>query len=276
VTSTRLELLPEYRGVSVVPRARDYLVDGERYQRVTTALGIIAKPALVGWAKRVTLEKVREILLDTDVSSSLLNAAYGVGEGDGPDVDYTGWVERVLATAGAAADKQRDTLAELGTEAHRLIAQASPLGSTVQGQLRGFVPRELRPAYDGALRFLSDQEITVVDTEMVVWSPEWGVAGTVDGVGWQGEKLVIWDWKRSSGMYWETALQLAAYRELLHEITGHWAERAYAVRLLREAPEEGEAWYEVKVLTLFAPAFEAYKNAVGLQRASNKKFWESA
>ena len=39
-----LELLPQYQNVQVVPRARDYLVDGQRYQRVTTGLGSSTSP----------------------------------------------------------------------------------------------------------------------------------------------------------------------------------------------------------------------------------------
>lgn len=260
-----IQLLAKYKDVVVKPRARDYLIDGEKYQRVTSAISIINKPALIPWAKRITLERVGAILLNPSVSQELAALA-----GEAPEV-YGKFVQRLLVDAGKAADNERDAKADLGTEAHAIIHTALALSPD---DIPGCIDRltvEQQPAVRGALAFLRDFNITVLDAEVVVWNDVLQVAGTIDGVGTIGDGLVIWDWKRSAGIYWETALQLAAYATLLAGITGLPVLRAFAVRLPRTPAES----YDCKQLDASAllSAFILYQNAFFLHRGRGKELW---
>ena len=270
--------LPQYRDVTVVQRTRDYLVDGERYQRVTAALGIINKPALVPWARRVTLEKVQAVLSDPSVVGELARFSYQFEEGaTTPDKgEYMGWVDRLIAAADAYPDQVRGEKAALGTEIHQMLRDATQLSPADQSAYLEVVPNDQRPAFTGALAFLRDHSIKVVATEQPVWSDKHKIAGTVDGVGWVGSALVIWDWKRSAGVYWETALQLGAYAEYLGRLMGVPVEKAWAVRLLREPPAPDAPLYEVHQVRNKAAAYAAYLDACGLYEASKNKEWWAA
>ena len=249
-----LSVLPEFSWVVVKPRARDYLVDGVRYQRVTTALGIINKPALIPWAKRTTLAKVGETLLDPVVRGELLVA---LEESPG---EYEGFVERLLTRAGKATDEVRDESAGRGTAIHALVQEAlfSPESA------------EEEPAIHSARAFITEYGITVCDLERVVWDDFHAIAGTIDGVGWRGDKLVIWDWKTGSHLYWEAALQLAAYAFCLERLTGVEVHEAFGVRLPQEggAPEVKRGG-RVELLAAMLPYFAA----LSLYRAGSDKLW---
>lgn len=260
-----LELLPQFRSVAVKQRARDYLVDGARYQRVTTALGIINKPALVGWAKRVTLDAVEDILRDP---STIENLELLVNEGAEQTKEYSAWVTRMIRAAQDTSNKQKNEAADLGTQAHGWIEQQL---SHPSDEVRREVPDELLPAFDGALRFLADYQIDLIATEQVVWDSDLQIAGTFDGAGYRNGKLVIFDWKRSKGIYWEYALQLGAYAHCLTNVTGLVPVEAFAVRL----PRVGDDFeYEAKQVEDLEAASKAYLNTLELHRASKIDWWE--
>ena len=130
-----------------------------------------------------------------------------------------------------------------------------------------------RPAVWEALNFLTDYDIEVIDTERVVWLPDLKVAGTIDGVGMRNGKIVIWDWKTSASVYWETALQLGAYAHLLSKLTDAFVHEAFAVRL----PRAGDiGLYDAKVISWegLRSAWGAYLSAFDLKHASGKPWWE--
>ena len=262
---SRIKLLPQYAGVIVKPRARDYLVDGERYQRVTTALGIINKPALIPWAKRVTLKRVEEILLNKRVSEEL---AAVVGESPAAYAEFIGLL---IADAGKASGEERDARADLGTEAHAHIHTALTLHPDEVPPYVVSLAGDQQPPVRAALDFVKSHGITVVEAEAVVWDDILKVAGTIDGVGEIGDDLVIWDWKTGAGIYWETALQLAAYSALLMRVTGRRVSEAFAVRLPHSLGET----YEYRRLTRdgLGQAFNAYIHALHLNRARNEELW---
>ena len=259
--------LPQFQTTTVQQRPHDYLVNGERYQRVTTALGVINKPALIPWTKRLVLDTVRRVLRDPAVASELGEVL--ALQGEGTTDRYDEWVDRLIASAGARPDAVRTERAALGTEVHSIIADALVAASDNLDAYMPFVPEEQQPAVRGALAFLDDHHILVAETELAVWSDELRVAGTIDGVGWCDDNLVIWDWKRSAGLYWETALQLSAYALFLTWLTGKPVQRAWAVKLPRGPVPAGKPLYETRLLCHPLEAFAAYKAALILQRASN-------
>ena len=251
---TGLKLLPEYQGVEVVPRARDYLIDRERYRRVSTILGVINKPALVPWAKRTTLERIEEILRNPEVEGGLAQLF-----ADGPDSrEYETWVDRVIAAGKKAADSS--AAADRGTRIHEEIRQAlSP----------PYVERVISDECGHALNFLEDKKISVDAVEMTLWDTLYKIAGTCDAIGRDSEgRRIIWDWKTGSGPWPEMALQLGAYAGMLQLMTGESVHGAYVVKVKPDGYEPHYLdWSEL------TDAIDGFNDARALKNTMDKGWW---
>ena len=224
-TATGLQLLPEYRDVSIEQvkrgRGRWYKVGDQMLPPVTSVLGIIDKSGpLVPWARRDTLQQVSEELLTAHPPK---------------EVEYRQWINDIIA---AVRDRPKDQAATDGRSTHELIAKMLQGGDPL-------VPDSLAPAVRGAREFVADYGLSVVAVEIPVWHPTEQYAGTVDFVGRNGDgHLVVADWKRSSGIYPEHGYQITAYADAVEALTGEQVPHAYVVRLPREGGEE--AGYEYR------------------------------
>ncbi|QIS00970.1 hypothetical protein F5X71_00275 [Nocardia brasiliensis] len=169
-----------------------YYVDGNgtRMPGVTTILGNgLPKKALINWAANATA-----------------------------DAAVNGWDELAELPVATRLDRlkrarynDRDAAAKRGTDVHGLAEQL------VKGE-RVTVPEELRGHVEAYVRFLDDWDVELVLVEFVVASYRYGYAGTCDLIAdltMPDGRVVRWllDIKTTrSGVYGETALQLAAYR----------------------------------------------------------------
>ena len=184
-------------------RSRYYEVTGDpsgtlQLPSVTTVLGIIAKPALVGWAKKISLEKVRAEL-------EMLNA---------PSQFSQEWIDNLIEAARKRPDQVRDEASEWGTEAHLRLSDY------IEGKRESWeIESEYMTVIHGYDQWLEENSLVVDRTEWMVYSPE-GYAGTVDigGVSKAGVKFIA-DLKTGSGVYKEAALQLAAYAKADSQMT---------------------------------------------------------
>ncbi|RJO74142.1 hypothetical protein D5S18_18490 [Nocardia panacis] len=169
-----------------------YYVDGTgaRMPGVTTILGNgLPKKALIDWAANATADA----------------AVNNWDElGDMP-------VAARLAKLKKARYEDRDAAAKRGTEVHALAEHL------VRGE-RIPVPTELRGHVEAYVRFLDEWDVEPVLVEFVVASYRYGYAGTADLIAdltMPDGQVVRWllDIKTTrSGVFGETALQLAAYR----------------------------------------------------------------
>jgi ATP-dependent exoDNAse (exonuclease V) beta subunit len=201
---------------------------------VSTILKVIAKPNLVSWARRTTLDTVRELLRE------------GLS------------VEAALSLAEVEPERQRDLAAQRGGLVHEAIACALKKGSYAAG--------EEDPRVRAALSFLTDYNLDCVAVELMVWSLHHRYAGTIDLVGRQADGvLTLADWK-TGGIWPEAALQLGAYAIALEEMTGRRVERAYVVRLW-------EAGYEARQVNL-SLARRAFLACLTLWRALRGELYE--
>ena len=174
-------------------RNHAYYLDGEvKLSGVTTLIGDgMRKKALENWAGNET-------------------ASYAVDHWD--ELAMMSPTKRFEVLKGGRF-KSRDEAARRGTEIHRL-AELITNGQEVD------VPEEIRGHVESAVRFLDEWEIESILTEFSVYHERGGYAGTGDGVArsrkWSAlkgeDRVILYDWKSSrSGIYGETALQLAAY-----------------------------------------------------------------
>jgi hypothetical protein len=163
---------------------------GRRVPGVTTIIGDgVPKPALINWAANTT-------------------ADYAVNRWD--ELDALPPAAR-LTRLKAARYEEKDAAAKRGTDVHR-FAEHLIAGEAVN------VPDELVGHVEAYARFLEEFDVTPLHVEFSIASYRYGYAGTADlianvAVPRIGRQRLLLDLKTNrSGIFGETALQLAAYR----------------------------------------------------------------
>ena len=226
-------------------RPTHYYVDADdkRIPGVTTILNDgMPKPALINWAANAT-------------------ADYAVNNWD--NLADMGVADR-LKVLKKARYEDRDAAAKRGTEVHDLAEHL------LQGE-EVTVPDELRGHVESYVRFLDDWQPTPVIVEKTVVNYTYGYAGTLDMVvDLPDGRRVLADIKTTrSGIYGETALQLAAYR--------------YAEVYLDNGdelamPEVHDTWgiwvradgYEVVPLIADAKTFDDFRRVAAVARTAQR------
>lgn len=163
---------------------------GTRVPGVTTIIDQgVPKPALINWAGNATAEAAVD---QWDELGALKPAA------------------RLKKLQGARYE-QKDAAARRGTEVHR-AAELLLAGKEVK------VPEEIAGHVESYARFLDEFKVEPSLVEFSCISYRWGYAGTADLFATlvlpdHGAKRLLLDLKTTrSGVFGETALQLAAYR----------------------------------------------------------------
>lgn len=172
--------------------------NGLRIPGVTTILDQgMPKAALIRWGMNTT-------------------AAYAVDHWD--ELGMLPPSSRLTELKGAAY-KDRDAAAKRGTEVHAL-AEALAHGQEVD------VPDELAGHVESYVRFLDDWEPQVVLTEVAVVNYCHGYAGSLDAILRMGGRTLLVDVKTTrSGIYPETAMQLAAYQRAEYYVASDGTEQ---------------------------------------------------
>jgi hypothetical protein len=180
----------------------EYLIDGKRATGVTTIIGVLAKPQLIGWAAKMACEYIKD---------------HGVkGE------TIVGWfvTPEVLESAKSAHQKKKEAAGEHGTSAHSLIETFVGVclqdgGRPVLTELAGWKPEDWQTIYPFIL-WARENVDHFLFSERQMFNKELFIAGTADFayVGKDGKSYMA-DFKTSSGIYGiDYWLQVAAYRML--------------------------------------------------------------
>jgi ATP-dependent exoDNAse (exonuclease V) beta subunit len=201
-------------------RSRRYevTVEGEEpvsLPSVTSILSsVINKPALVPWARNTALQQVREVLLDNRPVMTLDEES----------------IDALIAEAKAKPDQVREEAADYGTVAHRLI-------DAILREEEPVIPPAYSETIESFYAWEKEQDLSLNKSEIMVYSLMHGYAGTFDCLGWNDKEVVVIDWKTSSGLYPESALQVAAYATAWEEMSGEDVTGAWVVRFGKKSPE---------------------------------------
>lgn len=167
-------------------RSHSYMLDGEKVVGVTTALNVLAKPALINWAaKEAAKRAVNEWdeLAQLPISERLERIQYGARD-----------VTRAAALRGN---------------------QIHDLGEKLAKGIEVDVPDEHVGPVNAYARWLDKWDVEVLGTETPLANVANRYAGTADlwgRVGKLDNALYLLDIKTGKGVYAEVAWQLAAYR----------------------------------------------------------------
>lgn len=170
------------------PRAHKYVacIRGREYKvpSVTTALGVLDKPALIPWAVNQAIEFIRPAI--------------------SPGVEHAeSYLEEVYARAKRASRTARGVAADIGTQAHAILERYPDCGIPPDGPV-GCCVR-------GALDWIAGNEVEFVGRECLAYSRRHRYSGRFDGLVRVKGILSLIDYKTSKGIYPEYRLQTAAY-----------------------------------------------------------------
>ena len=173
-----------------------------------------------------------------------------------------------LGNAGQDFRKVRDKAADIGTICHFLI----------ECHFHGWVPdlSEYAPedvvratiAFGNFKTFWDEQELTVLEPEVQLVSEEHMFGGTIDApsVDKQG-RIVLLDWKTSSGIYLSQKLQLAAYERLWNENRkDQIVQRRAVVRIGKDRADD----HSIEWMFSSAPEWEYFKARLELYYAGQR------
>ena len=237
--------------------SRYYLVEGDpsvegiRLPSVTTATGVVDKPALVGWAERMGIEACVEFLKDSAPTSSDYTDASCI------KLSET-YLDSVREATKGATRRIKEDAADIGTETHAIIE------SILNSELGIVVPDHLKSTVDSFTNWYNQSGIVAIElTESMVYSAEYKYAGTIDVVATMSDgSTAIIDWKTSNGLYKETSLQLAAYGQAYAEQFGKTFTdlKLLAVRLGKNYPA-----FEVKEVTNHKECLDGFIACQGIR-----------
>jgi hypothetical protein len=194
---------------------RFYLFEGPSARplpSVTSVLSMIAKPALTAWTRNTALEAMRDALIrhaGSPVTSALL--------------------EQTLQEAKQQPRMLAERASQYGLRGHEAF------GRVLTGHRDGPEPdTELEKTVTSFEEWWGKSGYTLASAELVVRSERYGYAGQCDAIavrvneratatsGSSLEKavtLAVLDWKTTSAIYSEYALQAAAYAKALEEMS---------------------------------------------------------
>ena len=163
-------------------------------------------------------------------------------------------------------------------EAKRLSEEAMTIGQELHHQIRNYFTntqpvhtklQNLRPvmnAFENFKRFVDEYRPSPLLIEHEVVSHEHQYAGTLDATVLIGDRIILIDWKTSSGIYSEYLLQVEAYYRALSSERTFTVESAvqvpdelWIVRLDKEKPiQYTNNTKDVAKLTPDSPRFQAF------------------
>lgn len=229
---------------------RWYFTDDEpniKLTGVTTILNIIGGDktnALIGWAKKVALESVRETFYRSQLH------------------EYENWKQFVDATIKMAAKKPKEELekaGDIGTRTHKWI----------EGYLKGEtidITDDIKPCIDAFLRWFKDQKFEFCASEVMVAFKSLGIGGTIDCILKKDGQYILADWKSSSKLRPDYTLQCAAYAQAFYETYGINIVEAYVFKFGKDGS------FDYGQVNL-GEALAAFKSSVDLYNGMKKQLW---
>lgn len=215
-------------GFSFDPAKHVYKLDGKRMTGVTTILGVINKPALVGWAANMAVDYIKE------------NCEYIGNTFEDRDGDYYLVSPTELQEARKAHTRKKDARAVEGSDVHAEIETYIKACIEEDGHAVTLLDHEMAQPADSFARFVRwavDNKVQFLESEKVMYHPEWFVGGTADFVCLIDGKKYVGDIKTQKKI-WDRVpfFQMAAYRGMLEQM----GETDFHGSLIVHLPMEGE------------------------------------
>ena len=232
-----------------------YKLDGKPMTGVTSVIGVLAKPALIGWAAKMATEYIWEhgetikvtAENEDDFLKSFLVERFA-------NENYRFVTKEILEQAKSAHTKKKEAAGTHGTDAHALVEKY--IGEMLEkngGHAHLSVSSIDMEPIQKFVEWAVENVDKFIFSERRMFNKELFVAGTADFayIGKDGKRYMA-DFKTSSGIYGiDYWLQVAAYRFLAESSGDEPYDGATIVRLGKDGKFEVQQVYE----------YETYKEA---------------
>lgn len=179
-----------------------HLWDGKRMTGVTTVLGVIAKPALIGWAANMAVDYVKDRLGRTE-------------NGDFTNDENLVWTtsKKILEEARKAHTKKKEAAGDIGKLVHSAIEEYVKNGTEPKLDKQG------TKMFENFKKWVADNKVKFLESEKHLYSEKLFVGGICDAiVEIDGQKWLA-DWKTGgTRIYPEAMAQMAGYEILAREM----------------------------------------------------------
>lgn len=179
-----------------------YFLNDKPMMGCTSVLGVIAKPALIGWASKMACEHIR----DTGIEKTIDGIHYILTQG------------HLIEEAKNAHRKKKEAAGESGTDLHALAEGYIRLCiDSNDGKPHAVCPAGLEQFRDWAIT----HSVKFLATEKRMYSKTWWIAGTADIIFEKDGKKYIGDIKTYKKI-WDRVpfFQCAGYANMYEEMTG--------------------------------------------------------
>jgi len=226
---------------------------------VTTILQVVGKPALVPWAAKVEREMVIE------ASSNLYLDVAGT-----PPMSKAGWITTLLDRIGKtrAHVKETQKASEIGSQAHALIEWRLKAKMLMEAGPAPSVTDKAVIAFNAWEKWAESVALKPIFIEQVVYSVEYGFAGTLDLFAEVNGVPTVIDWKTGKAVYAEAHLQNASYRHALREMRHGDPQAGMIIRLPKV---ETDPEFEVVMARSEEECFPIFLNTLELWKWSNAR-----
>lgn len=188
-------------------KTHTYYIDGKRATGITSIIGVIAKPQLIGWAANCAVDYVKA----QGLAETFLITDHVPPEFAGQQFRMVS--DRTLEEARTAHAKKKEKAGEHGTDTHKAVeVYITKSIETNSGKPITLTVESIEPFCKWAVENVDH----FLFSERKMFDPENFIAGTADFayVGKDGKRY-MGDFKTSSGVYGiDYWLQVAGYRYL--------------------------------------------------------------
>lgn len=214
-------------------KTHSYFLGDKRLTGVTSIIGVLAKPALIGWAAKMACEHIR----DTGAERTIDGIHYILTQG------------HLIEEARTAHTRKKEAAGTHGTDAHALVEQ------WVKACIESFQGKPVNTAEEDAITPFKKWAVENVDhflfSERRMFNKELFIAGTADfGCVLQTGQKLIGDFKTSSGVYGiDYYLQCAGYKILAEGEGDEPYDGCVIVRLGKKGPKDFDVTYNYDCAT---------------------------
>lgn len=185
------------------PKEHVYTLDGKKMTGITTILGVLNKPALVGWAANMAVDYAIENARGVELLEE--------GENKGKKRWFI--LDETLKEARTAYARKRDDAATKGTDTHALVE--SWINEQITGNVADIDYTPIRSFQEWA----KQENVRFLATELQVYSRELWVAGTMDFLFEKDGKKYIGDLKTYKKLWDRVPMfQCSGYAKLYEEL----------------------------------------------------------
>lgn len=225
--------------LSFNPAKHHYTVDNNTVDGVTSVLGVIAKPALIAWAANMAHDY---ILAELKPGCAL------------DEVD----IKDLAVGAKNAHRVKRDKSADIGGMFHAWAENYIKTGEKTE-----VFNEQLQNTVDAFLAWEEENKIEWIHSEVKVYSKEHNFAGTFDFIAKINGKMMLGDFKTSSGIYPEMFAQTSAYQIAYQE---EHPEAHFDGQIIVNIRKDGTFEHLESDALSYKRDKQAFLNALGLYR----------